>query len=248
MAGQPGLPGSQFPSEDALIRRLKDLERDVQQLRSANQLGAAGIRAVDGGIVVEGSETVNGPLAINGDSTINGPLEVNGTMDVNGNSEFNGSLSINGPLNLQPGSIQNDALTNPIKIDVGVNDNDALTVTLSEATVCMFNLAVPAGFTQGFVSGFGSVGIMNPTGANSSIGGRVYIDRPVGGSTWGPRRFQQALAGADASTFPLKQTLVTGLSGGQTITCRLVVLNTGPTDWGATTGGASLNVSVYWTR
>ena len=231
MAGQPGLPGSQFPSEDALIRRIKDLERDVQQLRSANQLGAAGIRAIDNGIVVEGSEIVNGPLEVNGDS------------------EFNGSLSINGPLNLQPGSIQNDALTNPIKFDAGVNDSDALNVTLAETTVCTYTLTVPAGFTQAFVSGFGSVGIMNPTAANSSIGGRVYIDRPNGqGPTWGPRRFQQALAGADASTFPLKQTIVTGLAAGQTITVRLVVLNTGPTDWGPTSGGASLNVSANWTR
>ena len=241
MAGQ-GLPGSQFAGEDWMARELKDLKRQVQQLAAANQLAPAGIQAVDGGIIVGGT------MQVDGSETVNGPLEVNGAMDVNGESEINGGLHINGPLYLQPGSIQNDALTNPIKFDVGVNDNDALTVTLSETTVCTFSATVPAGFTQAFISAFGSVGIMNPTGANSSIGGRVYIDRPNGTSTWGPRRFQQALAGADASTFPLKQTLVTGLTGGQVITCRLVVLNTGPTDWGSTTGGASLNVSAYWTR
>jgi hypothetical protein len=240
---QPGLAGSQFPSEDALIRRLKDLERDVQQLRSANQLGAAGISAVDNGIIVGGSQTVNGPLEVNGDSTINGPLEVNG------NSEFNWSLSINGPLNLQPGSIQNDALTNPVQFLAGVNDNEALYITLTDATICTYAFTVPAGFTQAFVIVYGSIGIVNPTGANASIGGRVYIDRPNGqGSTWGPRRFQQALAGADAATYPFKQTIVTGLSGGETITCRMTSMNAGATDWGNTVGGASLNVSAYFTR
>lgn len=235
--GQPGLPGSQFPSEDAIGRRIKDLERAVQELRSANQLGPAGIKAVDNGIIVEGSETVNGPLDVNGQTT------------VDGDSVFNGSLSINGPLNLQPGSIQNDALTNPIQFLSGVNDNDALTITLTDATICTYTFAVPSGFTQAFVIAYGSIGIVNPTGANSSIGGRVYIDRPNGqGSTWGPRRFQQALSGADAATYPFKQSIVTGLSGGQTITCRMTSMNTGSTDWGATVGGASLNVSVYFTR
>lgn len=226
-------PGQFKPPGDEswMVRRLQDLERQVNELRSANVFGTTGLRPKDGGTEFEGYVKVNGPLEVNGDS------------------DFNGSLSIHGPLNLQPGSIQNDALTNPIKFDAGVNDNDALTVTLAETTVCTYTLTVPDGFTQAFVSGFGSVGIMNPTGANSSIGGRVYIDRPNGqGPTWGPRRFQQANANADASTFPLKQSLISGLSGGQTITVRLVVLNTGPTDWGPTAGGASLNVSANWTR
>lgn len=235
MGNQPGQLSPR--NEDWMVRELQTLRRELNELRAANVFGRTGIMPRDGGTDFEGY------VNINGDGTINGPLEVNG------DSEFNGSLSINGPLNLQPGSIQNDALTNPVKYEVGVNDNDALTIALTETTVCTYTFTVPAGFTQAFVSGFGSVGIMNPTASNSSVGGRVYIDRPNGqGPTWGPRRFQQALAGADASTFPLKQTLVTGLSGGQTITCRLVVLNTGPSDWGPTTGGASLNVSVNWTR
>lgn len=238
-----GLPGSQFPGEDEWVRRIKDLERDMQQLRAANQLGTAGIGTVDGGIVVGGT------MQVDGSETVNGPLEVNGAMDVNGESEINGGLHINGPLYLQPGSIQNDALTNPIQFLAGVNDNDALTITLVDATVCTYTFAVPAGFTTAFVTGYGSIGVVNPTGANSSIGGRVYIDRPNGqGSTWGPRRFQQALAGADAATYPFKQTIVTGLSGGQTITCRMTSMNAGATDWGSTVGGASLNVSAYFTR
>lgn len=52
--GQPGMPGSQFPGEDALLRRIKDLEREVQQFAAANVLATAGIGAVTGGVMVKG--------------------------------------------------------------------------------------------------------------------------------------------------------------------------------------------------
>ena len=52
--GAPGLPGSQFPSEDAQVRRLKDLERQVQQFAAANVLATAGISTADGGVMVNG--------------------------------------------------------------------------------------------------------------------------------------------------------------------------------------------------
>lgn len=51
---QPGLPGSQFPGEDAMIRRLKDLERQVQQFTAANVLATAGIGVIPDGVVVDG--------------------------------------------------------------------------------------------------------------------------------------------------------------------------------------------------
>lgn len=51
---QPGLPGSQFPSEDDLVRRLKDLARDVQQFSAANVLATAGISVVADGLIVDG--------------------------------------------------------------------------------------------------------------------------------------------------------------------------------------------------
>ena len=51
---QPGLPGSQFPSEDDLVRRLKDLQRDVQQFSAANLLATAGISVIADGLIVDG--------------------------------------------------------------------------------------------------------------------------------------------------------------------------------------------------
>lgn len=54
MGGQPGLPGSQFPSEDDLVRRISDLARDVQQFSAANVLATAGIGVIPNGVLVNG--------------------------------------------------------------------------------------------------------------------------------------------------------------------------------------------------
>ncbi len=53
--GQPGLAGSQFPSEDEQQRKLRDLERAVQQFTAANILATAGIGVEPNGILVNGS-------------------------------------------------------------------------------------------------------------------------------------------------------------------------------------------------
>jgi len=41
MYGGPKLPGAQFPGDDALARRIRDLERAIQQLKSGQGLAAA---------------------------------------------------------------------------------------------------------------------------------------------------------------------------------------------------------------
>ena len=142
-------------------RDIKDLKRDVRELRSANQLAPAGIRAIDNGIVVEGSETINGPLAVNGDS------------------EINGSMSINGPLNLQPGSIQNDSLADPTypyafhadaqNFALGNGDN---------LPVVSVTVPVPAGFTRAVVNATASLSAANSTSATDTL----YCGLKVNGS------------------------------------------------------------------
>lgn len=128
------------------------------------------------------------------------------------------------------------------------NDNNSLVITTAETQQCIYSFTVPAGYSRALVVGYGSVGVVNPTATASSIGGRIYIDRPSSTPVWGPLRFQQALAGADAAAYPYKQTVITGLSGGETVTLRLVAINSGGVDWGATPGGASLNVQAYFSR
>lgn len=68
----PGLPGSQFPSEDALIRRIQDLERTVQQLAAANPFAPMGIHPKPGGIDVAGfinSLRTDGTVGVTMDAT-----------------------------------------------------------------------------------------------------------------------------------------------------------------------------------
>lgn len=157
---QPGLPGSQFPGEDAVMRRIKDLERAMQQLRAANQLGSAGIRAIEGGIVVEGSETVNGPL------------------------------TINGPLTLQPGSIENDSLASPILIEAGAASATDIAITTTPAVVKAITFVVPAGFTRAIVSSTAAIMAVNPNASLDYVyvqsvimglnGGEIYDDADAG--------------------------------------------------------------------
>lgn len=51
---QPGLAGSQFPSDDWLQRKVKDLERQLQQFTAANVLATAGIGVIPNGVLVNG--------------------------------------------------------------------------------------------------------------------------------------------------------------------------------------------------
>ena len=51
---QPGLPGSQFPSEDAQVRKIRDLDRQLQQFTAANVLATAGIGVIPNGVLVNG--------------------------------------------------------------------------------------------------------------------------------------------------------------------------------------------------
>ncbi|MEQ4520451.1 hypothetical protein ABLI39_13940 [Pseudarthrobacter sp. B907] len=64
MAFQPGLPGSQFPSEDALIRRIQDIERSMRELSAANPFAPMGMKPVPGGVEFSGNLSVpNGSIS-----------------------------------------------------------------------------------------------------------------------------------------------------------------------------------------
>lgn len=54
MGGPPGLPGSQFEGEDFLLRQIKNLQRDLQQMTAANVLATAGIGVIPDGVTVTG--------------------------------------------------------------------------------------------------------------------------------------------------------------------------------------------------
>lgn len=220
--GQPGLAGSQFPSEDALVRRIKDLERTVQQLAAANPLGAAGIRAVDGGIVVEGSETVNGPLTINGPATITGALS------------------------LPAGIIGNDALQAPVYPAVYHADIQNISITNGpNVEILGADVAVPAGYTQALVSLTITMNMTN----NSASTDLAYVGANINGTSPGWASVASATVGQAISLNNTVVALVNGLTGGGTF--RLTgKASSGSNTWPAagTSNVMNLNATVQFLR
>jgi hypothetical protein len=220
--GQPGLPGSQFPSEDALVRDVKDIKRDIQQLAAANPLGAAGIRAVDGGIVVEGSETVNGPLVINGPATITGTLS------------------------LPAGIIGNEALQAPVYPAVYHADIQNISITSGpNVEILGADVAVPAGYTQALVSLTITMNMTN----NSASTDLAYVGANINGTSPGWASVASATVGQAISLNNTVVALVNGLTGGGTF--RLTgKASSGANTWPAagTSNVMNLNATVQFLR
>ncbi|MDQ0117451.1 hypothetical protein J2T22_000621 [Pseudarthrobacter defluvii] len=172
---QPGLPGSQFAGPDQLFREIRDLKRQVQQLAAANPLGAAGVRAAAGGIIVEGFQTVNGPAT------------------------FTGSLD------LPAGSVSNDALASPIETataSAGISNYAIDTTATVRASV---TLTVPVGFSRAIViSNATAMGTNSGTAPDylycsvtvqTVNGGELYTSAPVGLGASLSSPFQPTLTG-----------------------------------------------------
>lgn len=207
------MPGSQFPGEDAQGRKIKDLERTVQQFAAANVLATAGISAVDNGIVVEGSQTVNG------------------------------AMFINGPLSLQPGSIENDSLANPMVTETSsnfLNNYEVGTVSTVRASI---TLVVPDGFTTAVI-------MANPTGMAQNSTATVdylYVQAVVDGVNGGELYTSAGpgLAVGIASPF---HTTIYALTDGQEIVVS-VATRTGFATWAASTANqANIYVTALYFR
>ena len=225
MAGGQGLPGSQFPGEDDLPRRVKDLERQLRELAAANQLGTAGIRAVDGGIVVEGS------MQVDGSETVNGPLLINGPA------------TITGALSLPAGIIGNDALAAPLEPQVLNSDADGFTLTPAEQDFCVTTFTVPAGYKKAVIIATGTVNGYNTNAAADYLWARAYIN-----TSYGRRMFALMNASSGPASLTVnKQTLLTDLVDGQIITCKLR-LSSQVADVTSASNGASMNAYALFTR
>lgn len=237
-----GQPGQFQPrGEDWIVRKLQEIERGLTELRAANVFGRTGIMPRDGGTDFEGYVNINGPLDINGDGTVNGPLEVNG------DSEFNGALSINGPLILQPGSIQNDALTSPTFTDTGYGDSTGFAVPVGENTVATATIPIPAGYTKATVTGIGAIYLYNSAATQDYGYGRVYVDWPGGASNWGAKiPFALGPNGGSGNSSPNRLVSRSGLSGGN-ITVRLVADSNNGVP-AAVSNQATINALVLFTR
>lgn len=185
--------------EDWLVRRLQDLERQVQQLAAANVFGLTGISPKDGGTDLDGYVNINGPLAING------------------------------PLTLQPGSIENDALTNPVQIGTASNGVNNYAITTSSTVRASVTLTVPDGFTEAVVTANPTAMGLNSTGTPDYLYVMAVVQAIGGGEL-----YTSAAAGVGVGLAAPFHTTLTGLTGGDVITVS-VATRTNTNTWAAST-------------
>lgn len=106
-------PGQFQPrGEDWFVRKLQELEGQVQRLAAANPFAAMGVKPMPDGLIVEGYETVNGPLEVNGTSQFDGSTTINGPLEVNGNSTFTGDTDISGTMTASNANIDGNITQN----------------------------------------------------------------------------------------------------------------------------------------
>lgn len=208
--GVTGAAGSSVPAGDDWIKQeLRELRRRLDELASADVLRTAGM------------ETEPDLLRVVGSLNTTGAMDVDGTMNVDGDATFAGSVSITGPLELNPGSIPNDWLLNPLTPGSNYNSVAGYGLTTTQSTIVSTTLTVPAGFTKAYVTGLGTAYFVNPTPNVEYVYARVYIEAP-GQSWWGARPL--SLVGPNngsANLSPNRIVTMTGLTGGQTITVSL---------------------------
>lgn len=191
-------PGQFNPrGEDFIVREIQNLKREINELRAANPFGLSGLRLKDGGMVVEGYQTVNGPM------------------------------TITGSLDLPAGSVQNDALANPIETataSAGISNYAIDTVPTVRASVI---LTVPSGFSRAIV-------IANATamGTNSGTAAEYLYASATVQTVNGGELYTSAPAGIGASISSPFQPTLTGLTGGDTITVG-VATRAGTSTWAA---------------
>ncbi len=153
MAAQPGLPGSQFPGEDSLVRRVQELEKAMQQFAAANVLATAGIGVVPNGITV------------------------------NGSASFTGDVVIGGTLSLPAGIIDNAALTDPVVLSTAGLSQNNFNVPTTDSVYAQATVAIPAGYTRADVICMVVAGAANGSASADFLYVSSSINGVLGGET-----------------------------------------------------------------
>lgn len=208
-------PGMFKPPGDEgwVARRLQELEARVARNEAANIFGRTGIAPKNGGTDFDGYVNVNGPM------------------------------SIMGALTLQPGSIENDALTSPLKTGSSGYTASNQSFTTAPTAYGTQQIPVPAGFTQAVVMNGVSAG-----GTNSTVDvDFIYVASSINGVAGGelPTR---AAGGqyASASSFGIRT--LTGLTAGSTISVSAQVRTNAATWTAASANIININAIAIFYR
>lgn len=148
-----------------------------------------------------------------------------------------------GELILRPGSIGNDSLTNPIQADINGGNGAGASVSTTSTVKATTSLTVPAGFTMALVRADALGEAVNSTAASDYL----YVEAAIQG-TGGGEMYTVAQPGYGASAVGIANRLVTGLTGGNVITCD-AVSRTNTAGWAASAGNLwIIHMQVIWLR
>lgn len=179
-----GLPSYRHP--DGAQEMAKEFEEIYRQIRALR-------RAIGGGLTIDGT---NGDLVIPGRKNIrlgtdgdgSGALlssSFDGTDFANpgtqGNYFGDDGLVLN-DVKFRPGSVGNDALTNPVRGDVSTAATSGFALGTAMATLTSATWTVPDGFNQAQVFGSAKVFAYNPTAGLDYLQARSRIVRVSDGA------------------------------------------------------------------
>lgn len=200
-----------------LARRIKDLERAVRELSSARTLDRATITAA-AGLGVRTADFDGTDFAHPGTA----------------GNYFGGDGAVLNSLYLRPGSVTNDALANPVDADIAGFSAEGASLSTTSTVKSTVTITVPAGFTKALVRADALGEAVNSTASTDYI----YVDANIN-SISGGEMYNAVASGYGGSAFAVANRIVTGLTGGDTITCT-AMSRTGFGAWAA-------NTSNQWT-
>lgn len=176
----------------------------------------------------------NGNGGIDSDNFVAGTSGYSFKAD--GNAEFN-------DLTLRGGIIGNDALANPLDADINGANGAGLSVSTTSTVMATTSLTVPAGFTRALVRADALGEAANSTASDDYL----YVDANIQGISGG-ESYAYTPSGKANSAVGIANRFVTGLSGGDVITCT-AMSRTAFAGWAA--DGVNLwviHMQVIWLR
>lgn len=223
-----------------LLRRIEDIERKQSMDMASVQQSIAHLLSNAGLSVAANTLTVGGNLNVTGTETVGGNLNVTGTENVSGALNVTGPMTVGGTLSLPNGIINNDALASPVSPDWGFASASNYPLPAGQAnrvTRASFTLTVPAGYTKALIQAWAQDTGVNSTGTFDYLQSYVSIGGGSGRWAWCPS--PTTPAGYSTTSLATSTYLMTGLTGGQTITIASQPYTTNA-GWVAATGNGTI--------
>lgn len=233
----PSLPGSQFPGDDALVRKIQDLTRAVNESNNKDPFAGTALVVTSNSLTVNGASTVNtGPFKVNGDSSISGKLDVGGAATFYVGTAFNGATGLYGPVTVTGGLTCNcDATFTGYTTMSGARFNGATTF-IGDASFSGYTTIAGARFTGGLTfdnaptfpgATFVAGATATFSGGATFNGGATISSLAVGGSSTftGAATFNGSSTFASSPSFSALVNMPGGATVGGTLTSGTTKVN-----------------------